>query len=924
MAYANALGIPISPNELAAYIASLINQSPLAGDFSTFASGTGVFVQAQPSPHYNDTFNIGVGPNTPLSQGSLAGIDSPLTIGLLSPPPGVGTPPFVVTANIYDTDDSGSQTFTLTGASASAPGLLTGSAMGPNGSIAYESTVTNLNIYLGSGKNTFNVQSTSATALTTLYDGTGNDTTVNVGSLAPLTGGDLAGIQGALVVVGAGDDTMNVDDTGSSGQSTGTLTSSTLNGLGMGPGGITYTGLGTLNISLGSGPNTFNIQSTYSATITTLNDLVSALPNTINIGSLAPQTGGIVNLIQGALTVNADGHDTMNVDDTGSSMANTGTLTNTTLTGLGMGPAGITYHGLSVMNIFLGNGVNTFNITSTNGPTLYTVVTNDGAAGQTQNTINIGRSSPNLGGIVDNIQGPIVLVGDGHDMLNVIDNGSAGPKSAVLTNSTLAGMGMVTAPIVSNGATYSGINYSGLSLLNVYLGSGGNTFTVDSTWPTTHTNINLQKNTAGDPTTITTLSGVDYINIGSIAPVLGGIVDYIQGPVVVAGDGLDIMNVDDSGNPLGKRGTLTSSTLTGLNMGPAGISYSGLTLLNVFLSSGGNNFTVVSTNPATTTNISLRQNAASTKIITLSGADNVNIGTLEPYSGGVVDAIQAPVSVVGDGLTTLNVDDTGSTSNKTGTLTNNTLTGLNMAPAGIAYSDLAALNISLGSGNNTFNILSTYYSTVTTLGDGMGNDTINIQATSGPTNIVTQAGSDVVNIGSLAPALENGIAAYIQGAIAVTGGGHDTLNVDDTGDCGQSNGTLTSTTLTGLSMGPGGITYSGLALLNVSLGQGQDTFTVASTNPATVTNVNLQRTQGPATITTLSGTNFVNIGSNAPGTGGILDNLRGPINVIGDGATTLNVDDTGSAAADQGTLTYNQLTGLNMDGLVICTEASPP
>ena len=55
----------------------------------------------------------------------------------------------------------------------------------------------------------------------------------------------------------------------------------------------------------------------------------------------------------------------------------------------------------------------------------------------------------------------------------------------------------------------------------------------------------------------------------------------------------------------------------------------------------------------------------------------------------------------------MNVDDTGSTTAKTGTLTATTLTGMNMGPSGITYSGLATLNISLGSGGttgNTFNI----------------------------------------------------------------------------------------------------------------------------------------------------------------------------------------------------------------------------
>ncbi len=236
---------------------------------------------------------------------------------------------------------------------------------------------------------------------------------------------------------------MNVDDTGSNGPEAGTLTSTTLSGLGMGgSGGITYSGLVALNIALGSGPNTFNILSTKSGTSTTLN----AGAGVINIGSLAPSnrreyqwplgrvaghwrrhghhecgrpgqhsdehwhtdqhcidwtwdgwnhiqrsggfehipgqwgqhiygyvrqcrnhyqhqcsahhgpppalqpyqvsmsstsghwqpaTGGNLNGIQGALTVIGDGSDILNVDDTGSSATNVGTLTGAALSGLG-------------------------------------------------------------------------------------------------------------------------------------------------------------------------------------------------------------------------------------------------------------------------------------------------------------------------------------------------------------------------------------------------------------------------------------------------------------------------------------------------------------------------------------------------------------------------------------------------------------
>ena len=53
------------------------------------------------------------------------------------------------------------------------------------------------------------------------------------------------------------------------------------------------------------------------------------------------------------------------------------------------------------------------------------------------------------------------------------------------------------------------------------------------------------------------------------------------------------------------------------------------------------------------------------------------------------------------------------------------------------------------------------------------------------------------------------------------------MNVDDTSDTSGNTGNLTATALTGLGMSAG-ITYGTLEDLNISLGSGDDTFTVAS------------------------------------------------------------------------------------------------
>src|SRR5208337_470518 len=168
-----------------------------------------------------------------------------------------------------------------------------------------------------------------------------------------------------------------------------------------------------------------------------------------------------------------------------------------------------------------------------------------------------------------------------------------------------------------------------------------------------------------------------------------------------------------------------------------------------------------------------------------------------------------------------------STISKTGTLTASTLTGLNMGPSGITYSGLANLNIDLGSGGNTFFINSTAVPTSTFLNSGTGADTVDVLATGGPTTVNTGGGSNqnTVNVGSTQPPMpnyaptdSNGIVDHIQGALTVIGNLADTMNVDDSANRIAKVGTLTPTTLTGMNMGPAGITYSGLANLNIRFG----------------------------------------------------------------------------------------------------------
>ncbi len=69
----------------------------------------------------------------------------------------------------------------------------------------------------------------------------------------------------------------------------------------------------------------------------------------------------------------------------------------------------------------------------------------------------------------------------------------------------------------------------------------------------------------------------------------------------------------------------------------------------------------------------------------------------------------------------------------------------------------------------------------------------------------------------------------------------------------SENGTLTSTTLSGLDMGGKGITYSGVSILNISLGSGADSFNILSTSSG-----------NHITLNAINGSDVINIGSLAP------------------------------------------------------------
>ncbi len=687
------------------------------------------------------------------------------------------------TLNVYDSGDAGGNHGKLTSS------RITGLGMGVpegNGSglddgtrgITYNS-VQDLNLFLGSGGDTFTIASTHGSptflstgggadvvnvqtiAQSTTVETDGGTDTINVGSVAPTNGGTVNGVTGLLTLTGGGQvDTINVYDSGEGAPNTdGVLTNTNLTGLGMSL-GIAYTSE-NLNIHLGSGADIFTINSTHAGSTT-----LAANGGADRIDIFG--SSGTVSVSGGAAG------DTFNVYNTAAS-----TL------------------------LLEGNAAgDTFNVQAMAG-----IVTLRGGAGSDHT--NVGSNAPGVVGNVDAIAGLLVVEGGGAtDDLNVDDTGDGDGVLGQLSSTRLTGLGMgggdADAALLNDAA--HGITYSALEAVSIGLGSGADVFTVLSTHAGS---TNLATGANVDEINVETISGLttidgqgeaDTVNVGRT---FGGgeTVNGIQAALILGGGGggaSDTLNVSEAGEAAvaTASGELTATTLTGLGMAAAGITYGTFEDLNITLGEGGDDFTVSSTHSGTTQlqtaggfdDIRVKTIDGATTILAGAGADDVIVAN----NTDLVDDIGGLLEIQGEGgADTLRVDDSGDNagtakltlfghgSGNTGTLTPTQITGLDMGGS-ITYGSVEFLDILLGTGDDHFTIVDTHAET-TTLDAGAGDDIIDALDNSGMTTILGNADGDVVNVDTLSTLVssdENGD----RNTLSIDGEtGNDTIHIQLTG-----------------------------------------------------------------------------------------------------------------------------------------------
>jgi hypothetical protein len=290
--------------------------------------------------------------------------------------------------------------------------------------------------------------------------------------------------------------------------------------------------------------------------------------------------------------------------------------------------------------------------------------------------------------------------------------------------------------------------------LNLYGGSGGNTFTVTGT-SNFYTDTGLSTGTGNDTVNVEATTGAlgidnpggqDSVYVGSNGSALAGNVQGIHGGVTGFGAGATALTVDDGGHTTGRTATLSNSPFFGTFLGaisglaPAAIAWiptsgttGGVTGLNVYGGSGGNAFTVTGTSNfyndtylqtgAGNDAVNITATTGGLHVYNSGGTDSVVVGSLAPATtGGTLAAIHGVVYAFGPGWTNLTIDDSGDTLARTVTVTKAAVTGLGN-PAPIEYHfGVSSLTINGSKGASTYTVPSTQGGTATTLNAGPANE----------------------------------------------------------------------------------------------------------------------------------------------------------------------------------------------------------
>jgi hypothetical protein len=736
-----------------------------------------------------------------------------------------------------------------------------------------------------------------------ISSGYGSTPTVRVGSTLD-AGGTLQYISGPINISNpSGKTDLALEDGSDTGDGQGhgrTVAVTPTSVTGMSPAPITFSsalggGVTELDLRGGNFNNTFDIQGTGAGEALDVRSgggnnnhvYVESISGPLSVDDLAGTdtvdlgenpAGGIASLvgINGPVSVaNSSGTTNLNVDDQADTAGRTATVTNGQI--LGLSPDPISYFGSNVpVNIHGGGGDNIYDVLSTPQQTLtlstgadndqVNVVSTTGTLklqcmGKNTTTVTVGSLTAGSGGSLANINGPIAISTvstTGTIRLNVDDSGDTTAQNFTLTDGSVAGNN--PAPIIY---TPQGIFGAGVSELHVYGGSGGNTFNVNNTSALVNTYIStgtgddfVNVRATKGPLFVTNPGGNDTDVEGSLAPMTGGTLANILGPVNFDENGTTAVLLDDSGGTTSRNYTFNQGVVT--ISGIAGTTSA----------AAGDTITVLANNLPTNFLVQSTLAGAPLTLTAGTGATSFQVGD----ATNSLDNLLSPVTLIGNGTSSpLIVNDTAATTAQADDIYTDHLDhGLSGGALGnpIYYSDLTGITFYAGTGGDTGNGIAVHGS-----------------AASAPVAVFGQAG--VAQTEFVASTIGTSGPAPFLSPVMFHGAGSPDFAVY------LDNGSSTSTYT--LTMDPALATRQ----LVQQTGQSMVSFdgvveVIVYTSPAGGNAVNVRGVaQGvEANLGTETG-DVVTVGSIAPQLGGTLGDIRGAVLFSGGTHTgTMIVDDS--------------------------------
>ncbi|MGB6295658.1 MAG: DUF4347 domain-containing protein [Rivularia sp. (in: cyanobacteria)] len=296
-----------------------------------------------------------------------------------------------------------------------------------------------------------------------------------------------------------------------------------------------------------------------------------------------------------------------------------------------------------------------------------------------------------------------------------------------------------------------------------------------------------------------------------------------------------------------------------------------------------------------------------------SGDDTINVGSKYPTNRGLLDNIDATLTISGGiGYDILNVDDSGDTTNNIAILNDTQINGLGMNGE-INYGSFEQLNLELGAGSDILAVETTHDGE-TNINTGEGNENVYVEAIYGQTTVRTSSGDDNITVSNPEQMLED-----ISARLTLSGGiGSDNLSVDDSGDTTNNIAILNDTQINGLGMN-GEINYGSFEQLNLELGSGNDILAVETTHDGETNintgegneNVYVEAIYGQTTVRTSSGDDNITVSNPEQ----MLNDISAKLTLSGGvGRDNLSVDDSGDTTNNIAIVNDTQINGLGMNG----------